>query len=82
MPYMENIEFTAWYGDKQKKIVLSEPHGAIGQFFVEIEGYYQGALMKLQGEWVWHHNKPDDFTTDDIQILGEMIDNEKRDYLS
>jgi len=77
MEYMPDITFTAWYGDKQKTVSLSEPPGAIGQFFVMIDNYHQGSLVKYNGQWVWYHNNPDDFTSDDIAILGEMIDRVK-----
>ena len=44
-----------------------------------IGGYYCGTIVKQNGKWIAYLNDKSlpQFTTDDIQILGEIIDNSK-----
>lgn len=69
------LSFAATFGNVQKKVIISQPHGSGGgQYLVLIDNYYHGTLVKYKGEWVLHGNNIE-LTGDDIRILGEMIDN-------
>lgn len=71
---LKRIMFTAHYGDVQKKVELFEPLGsADGGCHVMIDHFYNGTLVKLKGEWVLHYNKTDLYS-EDILILGAIID--------
>lgn len=69
------IEFTAHYGDQLKQVELSTPYGGGDGYHVYIDRYYNGVIVKLNGEWVGHFNPKSELQAFDIEILGEMIDN-------
>jgi len=65
------------FNDSDNRLVrLSAPIGGSNSYHVYIDNYYQGNLVFLNGEWVGHVNN-NDLTTEDIQILGELISNSK-----
>lgn len=74
LPPMKTVEFEAVYGDETKKVQLTAPSGGEGVQVI-IDNYYQGMLFKRQGKWVGYFNEDSNLTADDVQILGEMIDN-------
>ncbi len=66
------IEFTASFGDDKKRVELLNPNGAGGNSWqVMIDNYYRGIIFKKDGEWMSYSLW---LTIDDVQILGEMID--------
>ncbi|WP_146217415.1 hypothetical protein [Chitinophaga sp. S165] len=69
------IEFEAHFGHETKTIELVAPSGGGQGYQLMIDKYYQGRLIKTQGKWVGKFNPGCDLTVDDINILGEMIDN-------
>lgn len=71
---MEKIEFTAHYGDDKKNVCISASNGAAGVWHIYMDKYYYGVLLNIKGEWAWRPQNQSDFTSDDIQILGEMIE--------
>ena len=74
---MKQIEFEAAFGNKRKKVEISQPHQtAVFGLQITIDGYYCGMITKQNGKWIAHLNDKSlpEFTADDIQILGEIID--------
>jgi len=69
---MPEIEFDAPFGDERKHVWITLPDGAGANIYqIYLDNFYQGRLTKQNGQWIhWEGN----LTTDDIQILGEMID--------
>lgn len=70
------IETTANFGGEQKAVKISQPHGG-GDYQVLINNYLQGTIVKHGDNWIGHLNARSVLTSDDIAILGEMIDNVK-----
>lgn len=62
----------AAYGDATKKVVISKPFGAGDQYHIMINNFYSGSLMKRQGSW--EIPGYDMYTSDDIQILGNWVE--------
>lgn len=77
---LKQIEFEAVFGDTVKKVEISQPHGT-GTFGLHlmIDKHYCGKLVKLNGEWIAHLNDKSvpEFTSTDIEILGQIIDESK-----
>ena len=73
---MVSIEFDAAYGNDRKMVVIRQLSGSGNIYQVFIGNYYDGMLVKLNGEWVAHLNLKSDLTSDDIQLLGDIIDNQ------
>lgn len=71
---MTSIEFTATFGHVQKNVRLSQPTGGAGGYHLFIDGFYQGEIVKLKGEWVGHLGREPVITGDDIGALGEIIE--------
>ena len=72
---MKDIEFMAAFGDDRKRVRISRPQGSSSGYQVFIANYYQGIIVKLNNEWVGHLNARSELTSDDILILGDIIDN-------
>lgn len=71
---MTSIEFTATFGHVRKTVKLSQPAGASGGYKIFIDGFYQGMIVKLNGEWVGHLNPASQINGDDIGVIGEVIE--------
>lgn len=73
---MKDIKFTAVYGDETKEVELSNPLGGGSGYHVYIDRYYTGTIIKRNGKWAGFFNpkSQDEFTSDDIMILGDIID--------
>lgn len=67
------LEFTGNFGGISKTVKIMQPHGG-GDYQVLIDNYLQGTIAKRGDEWVGHLNYRSVLTSDDIAILGEMID--------
>lgn len=65
------IEF---YDTAGRHIKLSQPTGAEGWQIV-IDKLYNGILFKRNGKWIAYLSPGSDLTADDVQVLGERIDN-------
>jgi hypothetical protein len=70
---MKEIEFDASFGNKIKKVKLSSNIGGSDGWQVSIDNYYQGTIFFKDGMWKAHLNNRSILTSDDILILGEMI---------
>lgn len=75
------IEFTATFGHVQKTVRLTQPLGGSGGYHLYIDGFYQGEIVKVQGEWVGHLGREPVITGDDIGVLGEIIEGEGIDQV-
>lgn len=71
---MNKLIFKANFGDEIKDVELSAPSGGAGDYFLMIDKYYRGTLMKRGGIWEGFFNTPNDFTGADIYEMGAMID--------
>jgi hypothetical protein len=75
---MDEIIFDAAFGNVTKKVNISQPFGTGGdQYHLTIEGFYKGSMWKLEDKWIFYGNAGNELTSDDIQALGERIDQSK-----
>lgn len=73
---MREIVFKASFGDERKTIRISKPNGMDSLMWqLSIDWYHQGTLYFRDGHWGAYLNDSSEITTEDIQILGEIIDN-------
>jgi len=70
---MNEVEFV---DSGHRKIRLSAPVGGSGSYQLYIDKFYYGNLVYKNGKWIGHLNN-NDLTSDDIQILGDIIDMKK-----
>jgi hypothetical protein len=73
---MRSIERKVLFGSVSTQLMILEPHGAAGVYQVYIDKYYKGTISKTAGKWVGHLSYNTDLTADDIQALGEFIEEE------
>ena len=72
---MDNIVFTAHYGDDEKRAEIANHVDTGGEFYhLYIDGFYKGQLYYRDNQWNMHLTPNSDITIDDIQILGEIIE--------
>jgi hypothetical protein len=73
---MKSIVFNAAYGDVIKIVEISKPSGMGGSSSLHfyVNRFYNGDLKKRDGNWILESPKPNDLTSDDLQILGRMIE--------
>ncbi len=71
---MKTIEFDAKFGDiiKRVKLIFNDKGGHGYQ--VLIGNFYQGEIFYIDGMWRVHLNDRSILTSDDIGILGEIIE--------
>lgn len=70
---MKEIVFQASFGDARKEVRLSRPDGMSEEiWFVLVNNYHQGQIWKRGDQWVCYDT---DLTFEDIQIIGEIIEN-------
>lgn len=75
---MKEITFPAAFGDETKQVEISKVSGVGGSFHVLIDRYYAGSIICRNDDLVFIPGKPENFTTDDIQILEDKV----REYLA
>lgn len=77
---IRSIKFKAVYGDVQKDAELSQPHGdgGNGGWHFMVDYCYKGSLWKRGDVWVFYGNAEQELTFEDIQILGEIIEEESK----
>lgn len=72
---MPLIEFTITYNiDETATVSISHYWGNSYQLI--INRFYEGLLTKRDGTWILQCNVPTQLTSDDIQALGQRIDEE------
>lgn len=71
---MANLEFYATYGTEKRLVEISKPFGAGDIYHITIGKFFNGTLFKQNGEWIVNLNNNSGLTSDDIFILGEMMD--------
>ena len=73
---VNNIHFTADFGDSEKEVQIDNAFGAGGNtLHLLIDRRYRGIFLKRNSGWAWlpQNAAKDDLSTDDIAILKEMI---------
>lgn len=73
---MNNIQFTADFGDFKKEVQIDNAFGAGGiTLHLLIDRRYRGIFLKRNSGWAWRPQNAakDDLSTDDLAILIEMI---------
>lgn len=65
---------TPWtIGNKTHELKITLPNGAAGLYHIFIDNYYQGIMMKREGQWVGYFNGPD-IGAEEIEQLGGVIE--------
>lgn len=73
---MNNIRFTAHFGDSKKEVQIDNAFGAGGNtLHLLIDRRYRGIFLKRNSGWAWlpQNAAKDDLTTADIAVLIELI---------
>jgi len=74
---VNNIHFTADFGESQKEVQIDNAFGAGGNtLHLLIDRRYRGIFLKRDSGWAWlpQNAAKDDLSTDDIAILIELIE--------
>jgi hypothetical protein len=78
---MKEIRFQVLYGNKSIKVKISNVSGGGGDLIhLYVDNYWHGSLKEREKVWELLSNVPTEFTFDDIQGLGEMIENRSNEY--
>jgi hypothetical protein len=70
---MKTIEFYGCWGNQTKKVHISIPTGGEGCQII-VDNFYHGILIKRKQHWVGYLNNNSELTSEDILILGDIID--------
>jgi len=73
---MRKIEFTANLAGKEVEVALYDPHPSGKHWQILVAHYYQGSIIKRDGKWIGYLSPNSILQADDIQLLGERIDQE------
>ena len=73
---MEKILINGAYGNKTKPIEISMPTGGVNAWYITIDRYHHGQMIRYKGEWIGYIHPTSELTGDDIWIIGDLI-NEK-----
>lgn len=75
---MEDVIIPATFGDETKTVTLSIPNGGGDHYQIMVGNYYHGTLKKQNGQWAGHLARKSELTSDDIYIMGEIIDSKTK----
>jgi hypothetical protein len=68
------MAYLATFGHEKKLVDISPIKGVAGQtYFIMVDGYYQGAITLIKGQWVAHLNRNAVLTGDDVSTIISMI---------
>lgn len=72
---MLDFDFIGSFGNETPTVKVCQPTGAAGVFYLFINDYFQGQLLKRNGEWYGaFQDKASIFTQDDVREIGQLID--------
>lgn len=72
---MFNLRFTAPIGDETVNVFILAPNGMDGDYYmIFINDYLHGSIINQNGKWKILHVNKRELTVDDVQALGERID--------
>jgi hypothetical protein len=76
---MRQLEFDAWFGDKQKKVCILEPSGG-GGYQIFIDRYLVGTIIRHKNDLkgFWNSSRP--LSGDDLLVLLEMVEDWERTF--
>lgn len=72
---MRKIEYRVIFSEV-KCVVIREIGGAGGMWHVYIDNFYQGAVTKKQGEWVFVPQIRGNWSYEDILVVAELVASE------
>jgi hypothetical protein len=74
------IDGVIMFGDEPRKVTISQPSGAGGAYYIRIDDFHIGQIVRQQGVLNAFLNPYPDLTGDDLQIVFELIEEaEKKD---
>jgi len=72
---MFNLKFTAVIGNERVNVDIIAPEGMDGPYYmIFIDNYCYGSIIKCNNQWKRLHVNQGELTVDDVQALGERID--------
>lgn len=71
---MEDILLPAAYGSQTRTLTISSVLGADRVLHISIDNWYQGQIVKVNGEWVVFLNPKSDLCSNDIEVMREAIE--------
>jgi hypothetical protein len=74
------MAYLATFGHEKKLVDISPIKGVASlSYFIMVDGYYQGSVTLINGEWVAHLNRSTILTGDDVTVIISQIEEiEKR----
>jgi len=73
-PLMQDITFTAIFGNEEKPVRLTLLPPAMTEYQLYVNHYYWGTFRIRQGNWVFDTNHPGNLGPDDFRFLIERIE--------
>jgi len=70
----KEILFDAAFGDEIKHVRLLGMNGHNGWYHVYMDNYFKGQMFYRDETWVFFGNSQNEFTFEDVEILGQIID--------
>ncbi|WP_343302833.1 hypothetical protein AAHN97_14910 [Chitinophaga niabensis] len=70
----DRIQFQASFGLQVKTVEISKVYGAGDSYHVYIDRYYNGSFIKTNLGYAKHLPPNSQLTSDDIQIIEELIE--------
>jgi len=71
---MLDITIFAVTGDVKWIVVLSYVGVGGGHWHIDIDKGHHGSIFKRRGEWTFATNHDSELTTDDLQLIAQIID--------
>ncbi|WP_183560713.1 hypothetical protein [Mucilaginibacter sp. SP1R1] len=71
---MTRIEFIATAGDDKLNVEIYYDRWGSGLYMVNINKHSYGSIGKIEGVWRRIHANKAELDTEDVQILGAMVD--------
>jgi hypothetical protein len=69
------LNFNAPVGDEHIKVEICQSNGTDSLcYHINIDNYCYGPIIKRNGEWIRLHVNSRELTIDDVQALGELVD--------
>lgn len=70
-PDQISLPFTI--GNKEKKVIVTFPNGASGLGHIYIDNWYQGQVVKQEGEWRVYLNERSLLSVEDAELVREVL---------
>ena len=70
---MKSIQLKGVIGDQDVTVELTQPNGSGDLYHIMVDRYYNGMIVKRNGEWAVFLNENSKLSSEDVEVILEAV---------